>query len=140
MMQNAVIVSEIIEQNGKSVKENNMQVHHVIPIGAIVEIIDSYNDYPEEFVSNEHGIRLFVVSHDRDCDGTPLYGLSFNRFAKLKHDECKKELELAKKHYASTRSDDAFLNLRISAHIEANASGAIIHGYSESSLIIVKNP
>ena len=59
-------ISDIIESNGKTVKENNMNKKHNIPIGCLVEDIET-------------GIRLFVVYHNRDCDGTPLYCLSHDK-------------------------------------------------------------
>ena len=67
-------VSDIVEENGKTIRENNLALSHNIPIGTLVEI-----DLDEDY-GNGAGLkgsaRLFVVSHGRDCDGTPLYGLS----------------------------------------------------------------
>lgn len=60
--------ADIVESNGKTVRKNNFETEHDIPIGTLVEI-DC--DYVEQW----HGCRLFVVDHQRDCDGTPLYGL-----------------------------------------------------------------
>ena len=68
-----VNVADIVEENGKTIKENNMQKQHSIAIGTLVEVNIDYLE--------EHGIRLFVCSHDRDCDGTPLYTLSFDKEA-----------------------------------------------------------
>lgn len=48
---------------GKTIKEVNLEKNHNIPIGALVEI-------------KSNGVRMFVVKHTRDCDGTPLYSLS----------------------------------------------------------------
>jgi hypothetical protein len=59
-----------IEKNGKSIKENNLEKKHIIPIGTLIEIV-SLSDYM--------GVRLYVVSHKRDCDGTPLYYLSYDK-------------------------------------------------------------
>jgi hypothetical protein len=62
-------------ETGKSYREENNEKVHNIPLGTLVEVDfdDSFCDKPVS------GLRLFVVSHDRDCDGTPLYSLSFNR-------------------------------------------------------------
>lgn len=60
-------VPNIVEANGKTIRENNMALDHKIPLGALVEINCDYSD--------EHGIRMFVCDHNRDCDGTPLYTL-----------------------------------------------------------------
>lgn len=46
----------------KTIKEVNLEKKHNIPFGTLVEL--------------EGGVRLFVVFHGRDCDGTPLYWLS----------------------------------------------------------------
>ena len=50
---------------GRSYKEVNLDKKHNITIGSLVEI--------------ESGVRLFVVSLDRDCDGTPLYSLCVDK-------------------------------------------------------------
>jgi hypothetical protein len=59
----------LIEANGKTIRQNNMEKQHAIPLGSLVEINLDYHD--------NHGMRMRVVGHDRDCDGTPLYSLSF---------------------------------------------------------------
>jgi hypothetical protein len=51
-------------------------MEHNIPIGSIVEVNCTNCDIP----TTEHGLRLYVVRHDRDCDRTPLYSLSFYDF------------------------------------------------------------
>lgn len=62
-------------ETGKTYREENNSKTHNIPLGSLVEV-----DFDDEFCDREHkGLRLFVVSHDRDCDGTPLYSLSFNK-------------------------------------------------------------
>ena len=72
----AVNISDLTNpESGKSYREENNEKTHNIPLGTLVEIDfdDSYLETPVK------GLRLFVVSHDRDCDGTPLYSLSFNK-------------------------------------------------------------
>ena len=61
---------DIVESNGKTIKENNLDKKHNIPIGSLVEFI-GYENY--------EGVRMYIVSHDRDCDGTPLYSLSADK-------------------------------------------------------------
>lgn len=63
------------KETGKKFREENLEKKHNIPLGTLVEI-DFNDEYCETPVK---GLRLFVVRHDRDCDGTPLYSLSFNR-------------------------------------------------------------
>lgn len=58
---NIQFVGDIVEENGKTVKENNLEKVHKFPHGMLVEL--------------ESGERLYVCDHARDCDGTPLYGL-----------------------------------------------------------------
>lgn len=67
-------VSDIVEANGKTIKENNLKLKHLIPIGTLVEINIGKDDYLEV-----NGARAFVVEHTRDCDGTPLYSLSLSK-------------------------------------------------------------
>ena len=55
----------------KTVRENNLDKTHDIPFGTLVEI-DCESD-------DEHGCRMFVVEHQRDCDGSVMYGLSHNK-------------------------------------------------------------
>ena len=66
--------SDLIEENGKTIKENNLDKKHNIPIGTLVTVEykkDSINNTTEKIQAN-----LLVFSHDRDCDGTPLYSLA----------------------------------------------------------------
>lgn len=62
-------------ETGKTYREENNAKSHNIPLGTLVEVDfdDSYLESPKK------GLRLFVVQHDRDCDGTPLYSLSFEK-------------------------------------------------------------
>ena len=63
-----VKVSDIIEENGKTIRENNLAKKHKIPLYSLVEInVEDGNE--------DNGVRLFVVNHSRDCDGMPLYNL-----------------------------------------------------------------
>ena len=64
----AVRFADIVEANGRTIRQNNLDIQHKLPIGALVEIRCS--DVPEW-----DGCRLYVAKHDRDCDGTPLYSL-----------------------------------------------------------------
>jgi hypothetical protein len=55
------LLRNMVEENGKTIKQNNMERTHGITVGSLVE--------------TEEGLRLFVVLCGRDCDGTPLYWL-----------------------------------------------------------------
>jgi hypothetical protein len=50
------------DPDGRSYRQVNLAKVHAIPIGTLVEM--------------KRGVRLFVVHHHRDCDGTPLYAMS----------------------------------------------------------------
>lgn len=61
------------DPQGRTIWEVNRAKPHVIPIGALVEVGNS--EYPDP----SDGVRLWVVHHGRDCDGTPLYYLCADR-------------------------------------------------------------
>lgn len=65
--------SDMVEKNGKTVRENNMAIKHSIPLGTLVEV--KYDEWYGDGACSKVHARLFVVEHNRDCDGTPLYGL-----------------------------------------------------------------
>ncbi len=53
------------DPQGRTYREINLDKVHLIPMGELVEL--------------PSGVRLFVVYHGRDCDGTPLYYLSSDK-------------------------------------------------------------
>jgi hypothetical protein len=65
-------IADIVEENGKTIRENNLAKVHGIPLGALVEV------RPDDEDDREGGVRAFVVHQGRDCDGTPLYSLSLH--------------------------------------------------------------
>lgn len=67
-------VSDIVEANGKTWRENNLAIEHGIPIGTLVEV--KFDSWFGEGACWKVQARLWVVAHTRDCDGTPLYSLS----------------------------------------------------------------
>jgi hypothetical protein len=74
MIQQLFNISDTMEDNGKTIKENNLNIQHDIPIGTLVEVkFDKW--YGNGACMKVHA-RLFIVEHTRDCDGTPLYTLS----------------------------------------------------------------
>lgn len=68
-----IMIHDIVEKNGKTIKENNLEKKHNIPIGSLVEV--KYDNWFGNGACEKVHARLWVVSHDRDCDGTPLYAL-----------------------------------------------------------------
>ncbi|MDI6977294.1 hypothetical protein [Serratia sp. Se-RSBMAAmG] len=114
-------VSDIVESNGKTVKQNNMEQSHTIPLGSLVEILGSEND-------DDTGLRLFVVHHGRDCDGTPLYGLSLKKDAKEEMDKRQKQV--------ATLPDGQ--DYQIAKMFYYMAQGSILFNYSAGSLKVIK--
>ncbi len=64
------VIHHLIDPDtGESYKKGNMKLTHKIPVGTLVELLPADDE--------EHaGVRLYVVEHNRDCDGTPLYAMS----------------------------------------------------------------
>jgi len=84
-----IFMSDLLEENGKTVMENNLEKEHKYPIGEIVEVTMGFgigwscdgivkDDEGKEICLGlkEGTVVLYVVDHQRDCDGTPLYSLS----------------------------------------------------------------
>lgn len=69
-MADLINFSDLVESNGNTVRQNNLMLDHNIPIGTMVEII-----FEED---QQHGMRVFIAEHSRDCDGTPTYGLTMD--------------------------------------------------------------
>jgi len=67
-------ISGIKEFNGKTVKENNIELKHNISVDTLVEVM--YDTWFGKGACKKVHARLFVFEHTRDCDGTPLYSLS----------------------------------------------------------------
>lgn len=80
-MTDAVFIGDIVESNGKTIKENNFSLKHEYPIMSQVKVAycDSWLSRESEVIQNavKTGLPFYVVQHIRDCDGTPLYAVSF---------------------------------------------------------------
>jgi hypothetical protein len=70
-------IGDLVEENGKTIRQNNLAKAHGIPVGTLVEVkFDSWQGYG--MCLKVHA-RLKVTSHYRDCDGTPLYSVGVFR-------------------------------------------------------------
>lgn len=122
MIQN---VADVVEANGKTIRENNNAVAHAIPLGSLVEI--NTPNYPD------NGLRLFVHSHIRDCDGTPLYVLTH------RYDLVGQPVGTA---YIRSLAEDpeqkALAEKTLTGFIANQREGATTGGYSESALITIR--
>ena len=126
---NIIFVGDIVEENGKTWKENNLAIKHDIPIGTLVEITYK-SDYEEENES-KYGLRLFVVNHSRDCDGTPLYDMSFDQKAFKEFQET--ETKIKNRDFENSM-DEALIRW-----MHQRSGGAILRHYGRESLKVV-NP
>lgn len=125
-----ISVSDIVESNGKTNKENNLSTQHTIPLRTLVEI--SYDSEYEDDSENKSGLRLFVVNHSRDCDGTPLYNLSFDLTA---YTEWYKLNEKVKSENYLDSMDQA-----LTKAIWWQTGGKILRHYSADSLKVIGKP
>ena len=62
------------DSQGRTYRQINAAKSHSFPVGSLVEFIQNVED------DSFDGVRAYVVYHGRDCDGTPLYYLSINRY------------------------------------------------------------
>lgn len=107
------VVYEIKDENGVTDKERNLKQHHTIPLGALVEVVGESLD--------EHGCRLFVVNHSRDCDGTPLYDLSFNPNVMTYINELKAEVAMGTDGFGLGANLISQYNMQITKHFSAES-------------------
>ena len=123
-----MLVQNTIEENGLTVEQNNKKIPHKIPVGSLVEIV--YNDEYDE--NNTFGVRLFVVAHTRDCDGTPLYSLSFNKTAWDEMNKAETALAEEKKNPSGNHYTYSIISMSLNL-----TKGSITGGYSEDCIKIV---
>ncbi|MEG0870019.1 MAG: hypothetical protein RSD49_01590 [Hafnia sp.] len=64
-------VGDLPMADGRTWRQQNLEKRHEIAVGSLVEVNSDDND-----PSFSDGLRLYVHSHTRDCDGTPLYCLT----------------------------------------------------------------
>ena len=107
-------------KTGKTDREINNEMEHTIPLKSLVEC-------------NETGLRMYVVKHMRDCDGTPLYGLSHNYdWGKINNGEV----------FKYTQASDEVLNMN--NHLKYVCSlmerGELDSGYNADYLTVIKTP
>ena len=69
-----MVIHDIVEENGKTIKQNNMELKHNIPLDTLVEV--KYDVHYDDGCCEKIHARLWVNKHTRDCDGEPLYNLS----------------------------------------------------------------
>lgn len=110
---------------------------HTIPLGTLVEI--KHNDEFDNEKNDDYrkGIRMFVVRHSFDCDGSPLYDLSFD--IKAAETLADIEKELAKSPTLEQLQDPLFSMNQVALEtIKQWNFGRIDKHYSEESLIVIE--
>lgn len=120
-MNKTKFISDMKEENGKTVKENNMNSFHSIPLGSLVEI-------------SETGERLFVCEHIRDCDGTPLYAVCSKKCLE-RYGTHKGYIEDLQNPAESVDFNLLHKNFR---NIVTRINSSYDHGFSEESLSLIK--
>lgn len=70
-------LGDIVEANGKTIRENNREIPHNIPVGTLCDV--KYDRWHGGGACEKVHARLWVVEHRRDCDGSVLYALSPKR-------------------------------------------------------------
>ena len=65
--------SEIVEENGKTIRQNNLELKHKYPIGTLVEFEVDHCGSGNAFIKGK--AQAYVCHQGRDCDGSPLYDM-----------------------------------------------------------------
>lgn len=108
-------VSDVVTSSGKTIREENLEMKHNIPLGTLVEV-----------VYEELGIRAYVVDYARDCDGTPMYRIGLNQNSA--GIPTKEELQ------------DKWGMESLTAILTAMGRNSFYGNYGEESLAVVKSP
>jgi len=119
--------ADVLEANGKTIRENNNETTHAIPLGTLVEINSP--------CLSDCGLRLYVHSHIRDCDGTPLYTLTH------RYDLVGQPVGAAYIRSLAENSEDKALSEKaLTGFIANQREGATTGGYPESMLTVIRLP
>jgi hypothetical protein len=124
---NIIKVHDIVEKNGKSVLQNNLERSHTIPLGSLVDV--KYSTWHGEGACEKVHAHLWVVRHDRDCDGTPLYTLSQFKNPTLTIEEMKEYVM----DFASNRTVPTYFSLLF----KAKQFATLVTGISEAELTVL---
>jgi hypothetical protein len=71
---NYIYFGDIVEANGRTIRENNTEIPHNLRVGQLVEV--KYDEWHGGGACSKVHARLWIVLCGRDCDGTPLYWLA----------------------------------------------------------------
>lgn len=119
-MSNVQITHHLVEENGKTIRQNNMQIKHGFAVNDRVRFFhDQWDQY----------ILAYVAILSRDCDGEPLYVLVPDRNKVERIQEC--ERIISNKY--SSDEDKQFANFE-------RMTTTIFSGYTAQSLELVDVP
>ena len=107
---------------------------HSIPLYTLVELTQNWGSSPEDQVK---GIRLFVVRHSRDCDGSPLYDLSFDKTAAISYDAFNAEVENMKK-MSSKNSPQNYALQCLNEKVLSSIAGKILTHISSDNIRVIE--
>jgi len=68
-----MLFHDLVEENGRTIRENNFAREHKFPLGTLVEV--QWNEWLGEGACWTIHARLWIVNQYRDYDGSPLYRL-----------------------------------------------------------------
>ncbi len=122
-----MLIQNMVESNGRTVRQNNSQIAHRIPLGTLVRVLPFSEGTPNGMVG-------FVAEHSRDCDGTPLYSLTL-RPASVGHP--------GTSHYhllISFSEAQNPLHTALAKHLCVIAQASCSDGYCEDNLEKVREP
>lgn len=118
---------DIVEANGKTIRQNNLAMKHTLPLGTLVEAEVSVEMAKGTFLTGK--AKFYVFTHDRDCDGTPLYGIASESWESLA--DC---LQKTPEEMMSIMHGDRNVWYRIMGAFKIQ----YFHGYSEDILAVVE--
>jgi len=101
-MAKVVFFKDLVEDNGKTIEQNNLSNGHKYPIGTLVkfELDHYYGDGPQGKCGVKTSGTLYVMEHTRDCDGSPLYLLGSMDLSKPGNKKDYDELALSLNEHA----------------------------------------
>lgn len=124
------IAYNIQDENGESQKDKNLKQNHNIELGSLVEL--------------DSGVRLFVVNHSRDCDGTPLYDLYMNLEIVEDVKEVLQNIEEINKKMTSPNVGSEMPELlqakKMDVEYYQKCARKTDKNYGEESLIVIREP
>jgi hypothetical protein len=130
---NIQMVSDLVEENGRTIRENNLDRQHELPIGALVQVDNECTGSGSQWTRVVQG---YIAVLGRDCDGTPLYYLTIREHdlldAQIEHD-CRHELY--EKSQADGPGSEAELDYQ--AIIRWTSMSNLFGGFTSESLTVI---